>query len=83
MNATAKCWLWPDRTIGKRESRQLREEHNKIVNQHAELLEAVKKCEDAIGFARLTGKLSNSGLSPVNDALVSARTALDHIRVEN
>lgn len=27
-----KSWLWPDRTIGKRESRLLREEHNKLVN---------------------------------------------------
>ncbi len=26
------CWLWPDHNIGKRESRQLREEHNALVN---------------------------------------------------
>jgi hypothetical protein len=25
-------WLWPDRVIGKRESRRLREEHNDLVN---------------------------------------------------
>lgn len=33
-------WLWPDRTIGKRESRQLREEHNALVNASAELVAA-------------------------------------------
>ena len=27
-----KTWLWPDRVIGKRESRELREEHNALVN---------------------------------------------------
>lgn len=32
-------WLWPDRVIGKRESRQLREEHNRLVNAHAALVE--------------------------------------------
>lgn len=36
------CWLWPDRTIGKRESRVLREEHNKLANSHAELLAALE-----------------------------------------
>jgi hypothetical protein len=29
---TGRTWLWPDRPIGKRESRQLREEHNKAIN---------------------------------------------------
>lgn len=32
-------WLWPDRIIRKRESRRLRDEHNALVNSHAELLE--------------------------------------------
>ena len=35
-----RCWLWPDHAIGKQESRQLREEHNAVVNSHAELLAA-------------------------------------------
>jgi hypothetical protein len=35
-------WLWPDRTISKRESRQLREEHNALVNASAELVDALK-----------------------------------------
>lgn len=38
----AKPWLWPDRTIGKRESRVLREEHNALFNSHAELLAALE-----------------------------------------
>ena len=36
-----RSWLWPDHAIGKRESRRLREEHNKLSNSHAELLEAL------------------------------------------
>lgn len=37
------AWLWPDHRIGKRESRQLREEHNKLVNSHADLVIASKQ----------------------------------------
>ena len=32
-------WLWPDHNIGKRESRGLREDHNRLVNVASELLE--------------------------------------------
>jgi hypothetical protein len=38
-----QCWLWPDRVIGKRESRLLREEHNRVVNFNAELLAALER----------------------------------------
>lgn len=38
MTPAARPWLWPDREIGKRESRKLREEHNRAVNEHAEML---------------------------------------------
>ncbi len=41
-----------------------------------ELLEALQLCEDVIGMARLKGELSDSPLSPVNDALMAARAAL-------
>lgn len=37
-----RAWLWPDRAIGKREARRLREEQNALFNSHCELLEAVK-----------------------------------------
>lgn len=30
-------WHWPDRVIGKRESRRLREEHNALANKLAEV----------------------------------------------
>ncbi len=35
-------WLWPDRVIGKRESRELRETHNDLVNKHAAAMEALR-----------------------------------------
>lgn len=38
----SKCWLWPDHAIGKRESRELREEHNSVVNVNAELLWCIR-----------------------------------------
>lgn len=44
MAETHTTWLWPDRNIGKRESRQLREEYNSVYNQRAELLEALREC---------------------------------------
>ena len=36
-------WLWPNRTIGKRESGELRDEHNALVNRHAEVLVALRR----------------------------------------
>lgn len=53
-----QSWLWPDRQIGKRESRQLREEHNALVNSHTELLEACKSMLDWMEWTipRLKGK---------------------------
>jgi hypothetical protein len=47
----ASSWLWPDHAIDKRESRNLRETHNKLVNSHADLLETLQMaqvaCENA------------------------------------
>jgi hypothetical protein len=37
-----KCWLWPDRYIGKLESAGLREEHNHAINEIARLREALR-----------------------------------------
>ena len=55
-NETTQCWHWPDHTIGKRESRRLREEHNQLVNSHAELLTALQTlffaCRDGIVLPR-------------------------------
>lgn len=38
---TFNSWLWPDRTISKAESRQLRDEHNAAVNEIATLRAAL------------------------------------------
>lgn len=45
---TAKSWLWADQVIPKRMSRKLRDEHNALVNSHADLLAA---CRAAIRLA--------------------------------
>lgn len=31
--AVVQCWLWPDREIGRRKLRELRDEHNALVNR--------------------------------------------------
>lgn len=41
------CWLWPNRTIGKGESGQLREEHNAAVNKIEDLKTALR---DVLGW---------------------------------
>jgi hypothetical protein len=46
------CWLWPDRVIGKRESRQLRDEHNAVVNENVDLLAALKDAAEVLRTAR-------------------------------
>lgn len=37
-----RTWLWPDRNIGKRESRRLREEHNAAISAAFELADTAK-----------------------------------------
>ena len=37
MIAFGKTWHWPDKCIGRRESRTLRDEHNAVVNSQEEL----------------------------------------------
>jgi len=64
---TAKAWLWPDRTIGKRESGTLREEHNATVNAHADLLEA---CQMALGQLDEWGRGDNEENVYANNAEV-------------
>lgn len=50
---TAAPWLWPDRTIGKRESRELREEQNRLVNRLAELEEVLTAARRAVKYSKL------------------------------
>ena len=51
-----------------------------ICNAADELLEALMKCENVLGLARAQGKLSNNGFSPVSDAIIAARRAIDKTR---
>lgn len=63
-----KTWLWPDRAIGKRESRALREEHNATINVAAELLNA---CENVIELFANT-KATQSDIDRVHHAVLTA-----------
>ncbi len=49
-------------------------------NCHEPLLTALRKCEDVIGMAQLRGQLTDNAFSPVSEAVVSARRALNLVR---
>lgn len=42
------CFLWPDRAIGKKESREIREAHNATVDLAVQLRDALKACRDLL-----------------------------------
>ena len=56
---TTQSWLWPDRTIGKRESRRLREEHNALVNEHTAMLDALRELVELAVAAGLNGDIGD------------------------
>jgi len=66
----AKSWLWPDRQIGKRESRELREEHNALVNHHETLREILQEFVEDVelaygihdGDGELTGEIDEDAM---------------------
>jgi hypothetical protein len=67
-------WLWPDRTIGKRESRQLREEHNALVNSHEELVGLLRRAHSALQTMDTSGDWIVSGLAgEIRSALAKAK----------
>jgi hypothetical protein len=75
---SARPWLWPDHAIGKREARRLREEHNATVNEHADLLAALRAI-----IARVDGVFDDPALmayGPLagkdSDVLTIARAAI-------
>lgn len=71
-----KTWLWPDRTISKRESRELRDEHNALANSHAALLDALRECVTEPGAnanSNPTPESYRRRLEAIND---TARTAI-------
>lgn len=47
-------WHWPDKVIGKKESRRLREEHNALANRLAYALEAtdIELTDDVVSLLR-------------------------------
>ena len=55
--------------------------HNaNLIAAAPELLAALEKCENVIGFSTLQGKLSGNPFSEASEALVAARKALDKVR---
>ncbi len=65
-------WLWPDRVIGKRESRDLRDEHNRLVNSHADLLSA---SELVMSSADWRGDTAVRAFKAMRAALAESRTS--------
>ena len=51
------AWLWPDHVAGKRETRRLREEHNRLYNSHAELVAALEAFFEATADPKVNGAL--------------------------
>ena len=49
-------FLWPDRVIGKRESRKIREAHNALVNDYHALVEAVRAAIECKLIPNVTAK---------------------------
>ncbi len=68
------AWLWPDQVIYKRRSRFLREEHNKTVNAHADLLARVRRLEGALR------EVQADAAKAKDDDITSANVALSRIR---
>ena len=44
-----KTWLWPDQVLGKRRSRQMRDEHNETVAIAVGLLDALRDMVETFG----------------------------------
>lgn len=65
-------WLWPDHVIGKRASRLLREEHNAVVNSHAELLEAAGLVLGWIDRAIPTNEIDAEAVAALRAAIATA-----------
>ena len=72
-----QSWLWRDRNFGKRESRLLREEHNRTVQQHADLLSALEpitRCVSINGPAGTTAYIiADANMARARAAIAKAR----------
>lgn len=74
MRDAFRSWLWPDRAIGKRESRQIREEHNIVVTSHGELYEAARLL---VSFANKNNTINLTG--DLASAVLLARKAVANV----
>ena len=70
-----ECWLWPDREIGKRLSRVLREEHNAVVNVAAELRDVLELAVSRVELANAEGNPILSAWLPEAKAALAKVTA--------
>lgn len=74
-----KFWLWPNRVIGKRRSGELREEHNKAVQQIHDLREAL----EAIDKHPTNGNSEPDSMAEALDQIhARARAALEVTKEE-
>ena len=76
-NEIKSCWLWPDHVIGGHESRQLREEHNALANDHAALLAERDRLRAALKMCvEYFESVTEREIEPSSEAYLQARTAL-------
>ena len=74
------CWLWPDRNIGKRESRELRGQFNALVNDYVKMRAAVANLANvAEGIHRLVfeGRESDQDWARVLEVVAEAKKVLN------
>lgn len=68
-----QTWLWPDRVIGKRESRKLREEHNTLVNDRDRLLAACVRIRRAVHWSTTDDRMEEKEMIALLDAAIAGR----------
>lgn len=72
MSTPFSAFHWPDRVIGKRESRRIRDEHNALFNSHAELLAACRRIMDCAERGLTDAMSARDFADLVEDALAKA-----------
>ena len=73
------CWLWPDHTIGERESRTLREEHNALANDYDNLKTQnalILRSFNFVHAEKLAQEYERDELKAVNAEMLEALEAL-------
>ena len=72
-----QCWLWPDRQISKTESRELREEHNALVNAYGNALDVLMDAEFLLRKAGINPKEAPAMADSFKRAAAAAKVLLD------